>query len=146
MSNNNLENIRLVYPLEMYYPNGVEGMVSEAEEAAIIAAYRDYEERIGKPIDPNDKHAAVQAFNLMLEKVRQNDYFSGVREIVNLLLSRNRTPEEIFRNLYPENKDSVEDFKCQFADACDLILLKDQVNWKAMNLPWYDFSDNEGKI
>lgn len=138
--------IRLMYPLELYYPDGVPGVPTDEEQAATLAAYRAYAETVGRKLDADDPHPAVRALHDMLDTMRQYDYFKGVRDMVNALLSGNRTPEELFRAMFPEHENKVDEYTCQFADACDLILLKDQVDWPRMNLPWFDYARKEGLL
>lgn len=139
------ENIRLIYPIDMYYPDSII-ILTEEEQDNIIQNCNEYIKKTGKKIDLEDPSPEVQALVLMSEQIKQQSYFSGVRDIVNILLSNNRTPVELFRSLFPNNKEEVEVFKTQFADACDLILLKDQIDWDRMNLPWYDYAREKGKI
>lgn len=139
------ENIRLIYPIEMYYPDSV-STLNEEEQDNIIQNCNEYIKKTGKNIDPNDEHLEVQALFLMSEQIKQESYFSGVRHIVNMLLSNNRTPVELFRALFPNSEEEIETFKTQFADACDLILLKDQIDWDRMNLSWYEYAKEQGKI
>lgn len=137
--------IKLMYPLDMYYPDGIE-ILSLKEQEEINTALREYQKTSGRKIDINDPHPSVQATILMLEQLKQYSYFKNVREILNMILSGNRTIEELFRSLFPNSEEEVEDFKCQFGDACDLILLKDQIDWKRMSCEWYNFAKEEGKV
>lgn len=137
--------IKLMYPLDMYYPDGLE-IISLKEQEEINFALREYAKMSGNKINSNDPHPAVQAAIFMSEQIKQYRYFKNVREILNMILSGNRTIEELFRSLFPNEEDEVEDFKCQFGDACDLILLKDQIDWVRMNAEWYNFAREEGKV
>lgn len=139
------ENIRLIYPIDMYYPGSI-SILSKEEQDDIIQNCNEYIKKTGKKIDVEDPAPEIQALILMSEQIKQDAYFSGVRNIVNILLSNNRTPVELFRALFPNNKEEVEVFKTQFADACDLIILKDQIDWEKMGLPWYDYAKEKGKI
>lgn len=138
-------NIKLMYPLEMYYPDGL-NILSLQEQEEIINAMKEYSKKTGKKISENDEHVAVKAAILLSEQLKQYKYFKGVRDILNMLLSGNRTPEELFRTLFPNEQEDIQDFQFQFADACDLILLKDQIDWKKMNIDWYNFAKEEGLI
>lgn len=139
------KNIKLMYPLEMYYPDGL-NLLSLPEQEEIVRAMRDYGDKTGKKISGDDNNIAVQAAMLLSEQLGQYKYFKGVRDILNMLLSGNRTPEELFRTLFPNRSEEVEEFQFKFADACDLILLKDQIDWKRMGSDWYNFAKEEGLI
>lgn len=131
--------VNLLYPLSMYYVGAIEGVPTLEEQYQILAESREYSEKTKTRIDPYSIDEPVIALNLMMEKLEQYEYFEGVRNIVNNLLSQNRKPQELFRSLFPNNEDKVNVFKSQFSDACDLICMKDKVDWKKMGLSWSDF-------
>lgn len=131
--------VNLLYPLSMYYVGAIEGVPTLEEQYQILAESREYSEKTKTRIDPYSIDEPVIALNLMMEKLEQYEYFEGVRNIVNNLLSQNRKPQELFRSLFPNNEEKINIFKSQFSDACDLICMKDKVDWKKMGLSWSNF-------
>jgi len=131
--------VNLLYPLSMYYVGAIEGIPTLEEQYQILAESREYSEKTKTRIDPYSIDEPVIALNLMMEKLEQYEYFEGVRNIINNLLSQNRKPQELFRSLFPNSEEKVNVFKSQFSDACDLICMKDKVDWKKMGLSWSDF-------
>lgn len=131
--------VNLLYPLSMYYVGAIEGVPTLEEQYQILAESREYSEKTKTRIDPYSIDEPVIALNLMMEKLEQYEYFEGVRNIVNNLLSQNRKPQELFRSLFPNSEEKVNIFKSQFSDACDLICMGDKVDWKKMGLSWYNF-------
>lgn len=131
--------VNLLYPLSMYYVGAIEGVPTLEEQYQILAESREYSEKRKTRIDPYSIDEPVIALNLMMEKLEQYEYFEGVRNIVNNLLSQNRKPQELFRSLFPNSEEKVNIFKSQFSDACDLICMGDKVDWKKMGLSWYNF-------
>ena len=131
--------VNLLYPLSMYYVGAIEGVPTLEEQYQILAESREYSEKTKTRIDPYSIDEPVIALNLMMEKLEQYEYFEGVRNIVNNLLSQNRKPQELFRSLFPNSEEKINIFKSQFSDACDLICMKDKVDWKRMGLSWYNF-------
>jgi hypothetical protein len=124
--------VNLLYPLSMYYVGAIEGIPTLEEQYQILAESREYSEKTKTRIDPYSIDEPVIALNLMMEKLEQYEYFEGVRNIINNLLSQNRKPQELFRSLFPNSEEKVNVFKSQFSDACDLIWMKDKVDLKKM--------------
>jgi len=129
----------LLYPLSMYYEGAIEGVPNLEEQYQILAECREYSEKKNSRVDPYSIDEPVLALNLMMEKLEQYDYFEGVRNIVNNLLTQNRRPQELFRSLFPNSEEKVQIFKSQFSDACDLICMGDDVDWSRMGVSWYGF-------
>ena len=90
--------VNLLYPLSMYYVGAIEGVPTLEEQYQILAESREYSEKTKTRIDPYSIDEPVIALNLMMEKLEQYEYFEGVRNIVNNLLSQNRKPQELFRS------------------------------------------------
>lgn len=129
----------LTYPLEMYYPNCDFGIPTIEEQLFIINEYKNYIHNCNQyDIKIDDKHITVKAMKFLLERQKQKSYFEGVREIINLIFSEIKTPDELFASMFPDRESLVYLFKQQFLDACELILA-DNVNWEKMNLNWYKY-------
>lgn len=137
------DEISLRYPLELYYPK--EKNLTFVEKNNVLKKIREISKEKKEKIDPREKSDEILLFNLMMEDEARNEYFEGVRTILNLLLY-SQEPSVLFKTLYPTTEDQVKIFQDQFSDACDLILLRDKVNWKRMNLSWYNFKLKEGFI
>lgn len=128
----------LTYPVEMYYPSYDFNLPNMDDQILIINEYKKYinECHNAKPPQKIDEdHISVQAMSFLLEKMKQESYFKGVRDIVNLIFAEIKTPDELFASLFPDRESLVSLFKQQFLDACELMLMKD-INWSKMDLTW----------
>lgn len=126
----------LTYPIEMYYPNYDFNIPSMEEQLLIINEYKNYIHDCNQYDIKIDKmHITVKAMEFLLEKQKQQSYFIGVREIINLIISEIKTPDELFASMFPDRESLVFLFKQQFLDACELILMNN-INWEKMNLTW----------
>lgn len=143
--NNKIEKdeITLRYPLEFYYPR--DKNLSFSEKHNVLKKIRSISEEKKEKINPLAKTDEVILFNLMMEDDLRNEYFEGVRSILNLLFY-SPDPKTLYTTLFPTTEDRVKMFQNQFSDACDLILLKDKIDWKRMNISWYNFKVQEGFI
>lgn len=143
----------LTYLLEYYYIDGIEGIPSLLDQSIIIDTYKDYSRNLRKQkikeVDYN--HIAVKATLFLGEKVRQQNYFIEVRNMVNMLLS-GMQPVEVFQLFFPEKEKEVELFKAKFSDACHLIMMNEEVNWNRMGCSNYHYYkhienlENESKV
>lgn len=135
----------LTYPLEMYYPNYEFDLPSMSDQILIITEYKNYIHECHQNNYQIDKeHISIKAMSFLLEKQKQVSYFQGVREIMNLILSEIKTPDELFASMFPDRESLVYLFKQQYLDACELLLMEDMVNWDKMNLTWDKY--NKGKL
>lgn len=134
--------MKLLNEIEMYYPNYFSSIPNEEEQFTILTKYREFKKNNNIVKTEEDKEVE-KSFHLLNEMIEKKDYFDGVRIIINQLLS-NQEPADIFKKMYPNTAVQSEIYKSQFTDACDLILNKDQVDWEAMNIPWYEYKKENG--
>lgn len=134
--------IMLTYPLEMYYPDYDFNVPKMEDQILVINEYKSYIEHCNKrDIEINEKHISVTAMNYLLEKLKQQGYFKGVRDILNFLFSEIKTPDELFISLFPDRESLVAMYKQQFMDACELATM--DLNWEEFNLSWKELGDIE---
>lgn len=131
--------ISLLNPLKMYYPDYFKDIPNDEEQFSLLSRYRELL-KIGTEEEINEVEKSFQLLNEMLEK---RDYFDGVRNILNQLLS-GKEPTDIFSNMFPSTRNQIEIFRSQFTDACDIVLHKDEIEWDKMQLPWYEYKNEYG--
>lgn len=138
----NKKELKLLNPIEMYYPDYFKNLPSEEEQHALLVRYRTL---IKNSISYEDKEIEEtdRSFKILNEILEKRDYFENVRNIMNQLLS-NKHPGQLFVSMFPSNRTQSEIYRSQFTDACDLLLNKDKVDWERMNLPWYNFKNEFG--
>ena len=108
----------LTYQLESYYIDGLD-IPTIAEKSIIIDTYKDYLKKCKqKGEEVNYEHIAIKAMMFLNEKLRQQNYFTEVRNIVNLLLT-GASPVDVFQTLFPLQESEIEAYKAKFSDACD---------------------------
>lgn len=135
---------KLSYPLEMYYPDYDFDVPSFEDQMLIIKEYKNYIfdcNQNNKEI--NKQHITVEAMQFLLDKLKQQSYFEGVRHILNFIFSELKTPDDLFTSMFPDKESLVSLFKQQFLDACELILIQDEIDWDRMNLSWYHFKQKK---
>lgn len=130
--------LALLNPIEMYYEDYFSSIPNEEERYSILTNYRDFQKNQSYGENNKDYSDIEKSFKLFLEFSEKIDYFSGVRNIVNQLLS-DKDPTEIFEKMFPNSQAQAEVYKSQFTDACDIIIHRDEIDWKRMNIPWYDY-------
>lgn len=137
--------INLIYPLEMYYPDYFKDFPTEEEIYHIIADYREVIADQSSSIE--DKKAKELSLSLLQEKIKEYDYFKGVRNILEQFFLENKNPAEIFESLFPYKESQAEIYRSQFTDACDLIAADEGViDWSKMGISWYKFKKSEGLL
>lgn len=125
----------LSYPLEMYLPDYDFNVPKMEDQILVINEYKNYINYCNKKDIPiNENHMSVTAMKYLLEKLKQQGYFKGVRDILNFLFSEIKTPNELFISLFPDRESLVAIYKQQFIDACELASM--DLNWEDFNLSW----------
>ena len=126
----------LTYQLESYYIDGLD-IPTIAEKSIIIDTYKDYLKKCKqKGEEVNYEHIAIKAMMFLNEKLRQQNYFTEVRNIVNLLLS-GTSPVDVFQTLFPLQESEIEAYKAKFSDACEIIVMNEEVNWNRLGCSNY---------
>lgn len=134
--------MNLVYPLEMYYPDFNLGVPKIEDQFFVVNEYKNYINHcIEKDLVIDKSRVEVLSMEYLLNKLKQESYFQGVRDILNYLFMKEKTPNELFISLFPDREELVEIFKQQFIDACELLIHHKKIDLQRMRLSWSKFNE-----